>query len=544
MIDIFRNVLEADRKLSGSEQKVSFAFCARGARQRGGFAPWPLFSLRWIYNGGGITLRHNSTNQIKSPCGQINLDRTRFPEIENWQHYLIGLERLNGGRVFTKIYINGEPIWNHECTELSVSHRAVNGETPGMQIYHPFDGNEPHAAFSYIVLAFGIDAADLLKIIREGSDGFNPFEYPEADEQLFQFEPLPEPPEDWTYDGDAYPFFRFSDGSCGLDSCSLPGSGNQVMMVKVPETLSSMGFDAVVQKECRTGGNSFTNITDAVASLGAGGGRIFIYPGIYTETLRLDSEDLILTGADPFRTIITGYEARTNGIGRNILVGYNGGAHGCKSGRFRAENLCFYNRGAEWNEFINHPESRGAALAVENLCRGEFLNCLFLGRQDTLYLKNGSMKFKNCYIEGSVDFICGGASAEFHDCHLHCLLTPEGYITAAAPLNSCGCGTSEEPEGFYFRRCLVTMDPRQEVPLYLGRGPWIHGSGLPDGRNSEIRSRCTFRDCRFGLPGRPFLLNPETHWRSMDRDWTEEIYREYGNSLNGRILADFTGRKS
>jgi pectinesterase len=39
--------------------------------------------------------------------------------------------------------------------------------------------------------------------------------------------------------------------------------------------------------------------------------------------------------------------------------------------------------------------------------KGAFYNCKFLGAQDTLYDQQGRHYFRNCYIEGSIDFICG-----------------------------------------------------------------------------------------------------------------------------------------
>jgi len=49
-----------------------------------------------------------------------------------------------------------------------------------------------------------------------------------------------------------------------------------------------------------------------------------------------------------------------------------------------------------------------------------FLGCRFLGAQDTLYDHLGRHYYKNCYIEGSVDFIFGNALSLFevrsHSC--------------------------------------------------------------------------------------------------------------------------------
>lgn len=40
----------------------------------------------------------------------------------------------------------------------------------------------------------------------------------------------------------------------------------------------------------------------------------------------------------------------------------------------------------------------------------------FYGYQDTLYAKGGDQYYSNCYIEGAVDYIFGGAAAWFGEC--------------------------------------------------------------------------------------------------------------------------------
>jgi pectinesterase len=293
------------------------------------------------------------------------------------------------------------------------------------------------------------------------------------------------------------------------------------------------GFDALVDPSSEGGRGIFTTISGALDSLAGGKGRIFISSGLYTETLVVSGTDIVLVGEDPFTTVIVGYEARTNGIARNALVHYTGGG-GVLCGSFSGENITFYNKGAEWNEAISHPEKRGAALFAENIRGGHFSNCLFLGQQDTLYLKNGTLQFDNCYIEGHVDYICGGASALFSGCQLHSLLSPQGYIAAIAPLNECGeRDASGIPPGFTFNRCLLTCDSAQTVPLHLGRGPWINGSGLDEERKIRTPSICTFTGCTIGTKDSPFLLDCQMPWQDMDRPCKDERYREYGNTLNG-----------
>lgn len=93
-----------------------------------------------------------------------------------------------------------------------------------------------------------------------------------------------------------------------------------------------------------------------------------------------------------------------------------------------------------------------------------FENCRFLGFQDTLYPhgRNSRQYYKNCYIEGTTDFIFGWSTAVFEDCEIYSK-TGGHYITAAS--------TEKETEyGFVFINCKLTGDaPKGSV--YLGR-PW------------------------------------------------------------------------
>src|SRR5258705_424606 len=93
--------------------------------------------------------------------------------------------------------------------------------------------------------------------------------------------------------------------------------------------------------------------------------------------------------------------------------------------------------------------------------RAVFRNCRFLGWQDTILIDRGRQYFENCYITGHVDFIFGGATAFFENCHIHC--RGNGYITAASTPDN-------QPFGFVFSHCRITGDA-PELKTNIGR-PW------------------------------------------------------------------------
>ncbi len=92
-----------------------------------------------------------------------------------------------------------------------------------------------------------------------------------------------------------------------------------------------------------------------------------------------------------------------------------------------------------------------------------FINCRFLGHQDTIYTGNANTRlfFKDCYIEGTTDFIFGPSTAWFEGCDIFC--KANSYITAAST-------PQDVPYGYIFNNCRITCDKGIDK-VYLGR-PW------------------------------------------------------------------------
>ena len=140
-----------------------------------------------------------------------------------------------------------------------------------------------------------------------------------------------------------------------------------------------------------------------------------------------------------------------------------------------------------------------------------FVNCRFIGHQDTIYtgMPRTRLFFDHCYICGTTDFIFGPSTAWFEQCTIHCLAN--SYITAASTPADIGYG-------YIFNRCNVTADDSVEK-LYLGR-PWRdYGYTL-------------FMDCSL-----PRQIRPEGwhHWEKH-REQTAR-YLEYRNSGPGADTA-------
>ena len=160
----------------------------------------------------------------------------------------------------------------------------------------------------------------------------------------------------------------------------------------------------------------------------------------------------------------------------------------------------------------NNSARLGQAVALHTEgTRLTFVGCRFLGHQDTVYTGAGSttMLFRDCYIEGTTDFIFGPSTAWSENCEIRS--KADSYITAAStPKN--------QAYGYVFHRCRLTADDGI-TKVYLGR-PWRdYGYTL-------------FIDCEMGSHIRPEGWH---HWQK-NREQTAR-YLEYGNHGPGADIS-------
>lgn len=181
--------------------------------------------------------------------------------------------------------------------------------------------------------------------------------------------------------------------------------------------------------------------------------RIFIKNGIYKEKLVVDSmhTNIEFIGEDKDKTIIT-YDDHSGKGNINTFTSYT---ILIKAEGFRAENITFQNTAGK-------DASQAVALHVEaDKCT--FINYRLIGNQDTFYGGKGHDRqyFKDCYIEGTTDFIFGPSTVLFENCRI--LSKNNSYITAAST-------PENQPFGYVFLNCTLIATP--EAPkVFLGR-PW------------------------------------------------------------------------
>ncbi|WP_262151390.1 pectinesterase family protein [Chryseobacterium foetidum] len=222
----------------------------------------------------------------------------------------------------------------------------------------------------------------------------------------------------------------------------------------------------VVSKD---GKADFKTIQEAINSVENNSERktkIIIRPGTYREKIIVPDtkSPVILIGENPENTILVydDHASKQNAEGRNI------GTTGSStlfifSNDFSAKNITFQ----------NDAGPVGQAVAV--LTTGDriaFENCKFLGFQDTLYTKGAQDNpdktkvsrnyFKNCYIEGTTDYIFGAGTAVFENCTIYSKKNAS-YVTAASTIEG-------NEFGYVFINCNLTGDADANS-VYLGR-PW------------------------------------------------------------------------
>jgi pectinesterase len=217
-------------------------------------------------------------------------------------------------------------------------------------------------------------------------------------------------------------------------------------------------FDFVVSKD---GSSSYNSVQDVLNQIPSGNKRpykIFIKRGIYKEVVTIDASksQITLVGEDENNTILQ----FDNHSGVSMPNGDTLNTWTCASvfvygGDFQAQHITFSNQ-AGFNA------GQAVALRVEGN-RASFFNCRMMGFQDVLFLSGNGVKqyFKDCYIEGTTDFIFGAATALFENCQIYS--KKNSHVTAAST-------NSIIPFGFVFKNCQLSGDTSLHK-VTLGR-PW------------------------------------------------------------------------
>ena len=250
----------------------------------------------------------------------------------------------------------------------------------------------------------------------------------------------------------------------------------------------------------RDGTGNFRTLQEAIESARAFMDytvTIYVRNGVYKEKVIVPSwvENIDIIGEDRDKTIIT-YDDHANinkmGTFRTYTVKVEGSD-------ITFKNLTIENNAAQLGQAV--------ALHTEG-DRLKFINCRILGNQDTIYTgaKFTRLYFKDCYIDGTTDFIFGPSTALFEDCIIHS--KRNSYVTAAST-------PKEAKYGYVFKHCKLTAEPGVDK-VYLGR-PW------------RPYAYTLFIECELGKHIVP------AGWHNWGKQSNEETarYMEYKNTGEG-----------
>ena len=255
----------------------------------------------------------------------------------------------------------------------------------------------------------------------------------------------------------------------------------------------------------RDGTGNFRTLQEAIESARAFMDytvTIYVKNGVYKEKVIVPSwvENIDIIGEDRDKTIIT-YDDHANinkmGTFRTYTVKVEGSD-------ITFKNLTIENNAAQLGQAV--------ALHTEG-DRLKFINCRILGNQDTIYTgaKFTRLYFKDCYIDGTTDFIFGPSTALFEDCIIHS--KRNSYVTAAST-------PKEAKYGYVFKHCKLTAEPGVDK-VYLGR-PW------------RPYAYTLFIECELGKHIVP------AGWHNWGKQSNEETarYMEYKNTGEGANVSE------
>lgn len=245
-------------------------------------------------------------------------------------------------------------------------------------------------------------------------------------------------------------------------SSGLRTHGVLVLLLLLGLTAQAQTYDVVVAQD---GSGAYRTVQAAINAAPTGRTAvftIFIKNGKYREKVTIPSNKPFLQfiGESVANTVLTWNDANTPSFPGNS-----------SSFIINASDISALNITFE-NSYGDAPQALAMYITGDRVA---FKNCRFLGGQDTMQLNSQAGNrsyFKECYIDGVVDFIFGAGRGVFENCIIYPRTRRDGgsggYITAANTQPG-------RPYGFVFRNCIIPEN-RGTTTYTLGR-PWQNDSG-------------------------------------------------------------------
>ncbi|XP_062087064.1 putative pectinesterase 63 [Humulus lupulus] len=210
-----------------------------------------------------------------------------------------------------------------------------------------------------------------------------------------------------------------------------------------------------VMKVSQDGKGDFKTITDAVKSIPSGNtGRVIVWisGGVYREHIMVDrSKPFVTFYGDEANVPVITFDGTAEKFGT-----WNSATVAVESDYFVAANIAFVNSSPMPKGKLNGEQAVALRISGD---KAAFHNCKFIGFQDTLCDDKGRHFFRDCYIEGTVDFIFGNGQTLYLNTTIRSVAKLTGVITAQ------GRDKVSEGSGFTFVHCKIIADG----DTYLGR---------------------------------------------------------------------------
>jgi pectinesterase len=245
------------------------------------------------------------------------------------------------------------------------------------------------------------------------------------------------------------------------------------------------------------GSGDFRTLQEAIEAAPAGNSdrtMIRVKNGVYVGQIIIprSKPNIVLIGEGRHQTIISYALSVHDPVPPEVPREFAGYGVVVLADGFCATNLTFRQNSGDHGQAI--------ALRIDG-DRAVLSQCHLVGWQDTVRLEKGRHYLRDCYIEGRVDYIYGGATAYFENCGMH--TKNDGYITAAST-------SREQHWGYVFNNCRLSGTDRNLV--YLGR-PWRPYASV------------TFLNCEMDRSIRPVGWD---NWRNPENESTAR-YSEFNS---------------
>ncbi|KAL1208667.1 putative pectinesterase 10 [Cardamine amara subsp. amara] len=201
------------------------------------------------------------------------------------------------------------------------------------------------------------------------------------------------------------------------------------------------------------GAANFKTIQEAIDYIPSGNQdwiKIILSPGIYNEKIVIPKEKqkIIMQGNNASEVILQYNDAGLSSSSGPIIV---------NAEYFAAINITFKNANfSKSTPIIPKKEVNVAPSIILMADKAWFYGCNFISVQDTLADYRGRHYFKNCYIEGAIDFIWGMGQSIYQNCVIYVRGRTSkrgrmlrGFITAQ------GRESEQDTSGFVFNNCVI-----------------------------------------------------------------------------------------